>query len=356
MKKIIFGIVVFLFPIYVMGMSAESYVVMDADSFRVIDGENINKPKLIASTSKIMTAIIIIENVKLSEEILVDNEVLKSFGSNIYLSPGEKMTVEALLYGLLLRSGNDAALVLANYYAGDMNKFALIMNQYAQKIGMKNTKFINSSGLENNDGIGNISSSYDMALLLAYCINNPVFNKISSTKKYRYKSNFKTYDWTNKNKLLFSYDKIIAGKTGFTKKAKRTLVSAARDDNKTIIIVTLNDGNDFFDHLTTYQKIFKEYKNYNPCEKIKKIDDPDNIYKDFLLDYKKDCKILLNSRELEKLNIVNELFIGIKPVTGEIVGSTNVFLGSDLINNYPILLEEKRKINIFSFINRGYYD
>ncbi len=261
MKKIILLFLIFLIPTNVKAISASSYIVLDSDNNRVLEGSNIHKKSLIASITKIMTAMVVINNGNLNETITIGNEVLKSFGSGIYVSVGEKITKEELLYGLMLRSGNDAATTLAVNTGGSMEGFASMMNSLAQSLNMKNTKFYNSSGLEDNNG-ENISTVYDMALLSSYAIKNEEYRKIVSTKDITVKTNLKTYIWHNKNKLLSMYKYAIGGKTGFTEKARRTLVTNASKDGINLTIVTFNDGNDFNDHKDLYEKYFKNLKSY----------------------------------------------------------------------------------------------
>lgn len=259
MKKLI--IIIFTFFVLInkaSAISASSYVVMDMDNNNVLLSYNENNERLIASISKIMTSIIAIENGNLNDYVKADENILKATGSSIYIELGEEMRLDDLLYGLMLRSGNDAAKMIAGYISGDEAKFAGLMNEYAKKIGMKNTNFVNSSGLEEK-GIGNTSTAYDMALLTSYAYKNETFRKIFSTKNYTCKSSKKTYVWQNKNKLL-RYDYITGGKTGFTIKARRTLVSTANINNMNLVIVTLNDPNDWNDHLSLYEKIKNEYK------------------------------------------------------------------------------------------------
>lgn len=252
---------IFLIPIKVNAISASSYIVMDSDNNRVLEGANIHKESLIASITKIMTAMVVINNGNLNDTVTIGNEVLKSFGSGIYVSVGEKIKKEELLYGLMLRSGNDAAWALAVNTGGSMEGFAAMMQTLADSIGMRNTKFYNSSGLEDNNG-ENISTVYDMALLSSYAIKNEEYRKIVGTKDITVKTNLKTYVWHNKNKLLSMYKYAIGGKTGFTEKARRTLVTNASKDNVNLTIVTFNDGNDFNDHKDLYEKYFKTLKSY----------------------------------------------------------------------------------------------
>lgn len=248
-------------PLKVNAISASSYIVMDTDNNRVLEGSNINKRSLIASITKIMTSMVVIDMTNVNKTVTIGDEVLKSFGSGIYVSVGEKISVINLLYGLMLRSGNDAAIALAYYTAGNMDNFAYLMNNKAKDIGMNNTTFVNSSGLEDGDK-ANYSTVYDMALLSGYAINNSLYKQIVGTKEITVKTDLKTYVWHNKNKLLSSYKYCVGGKTGFTEKARRTLVTNASKDGVNLTVVTFNDGNDFGDHKELYEKYFDVLKEY----------------------------------------------------------------------------------------------
>ena len=173
---------------------------MDLDSGRVLYQENIKEKKLIASTTKILTAIVTLENASLDKEVIIGDEVLKMYGTNIYIEVGEKITIKDLLYGLLLRSGNDAAVALAVAVSGSEEEFVKLMNKKAQDIGMKDSSFTNPHGLD--DDTKNYSTAYDMALLSRYAYQNKTYRKIVGTKKYVTKTKDKTYLWYNRNKLL----------------------------------------------------------------------------------------------------------------------------------------------------------
>ncbi len=234
---------------------ARNYIVIDAYSKEVLDGKDINSSYSVASISKIMTAIIALESNKLFNVIEVDDIINTIEGSSLYLAIGDKITLIDLVYGLLLRSGNDAAVLIAKNTYGNVEKFVTKMNLKAKEIGMKNTTFNNPSGLDIFDD-GNISSCYDMALLMSYCMENELFQEIVKTKSY--KNSIKGV-WTNKNKLLRQYQYCIGGKTGYTYKAKRTLVTCAKKDDQELIIVTLNCSSDFAYHKYLYEKYFNAY-------------------------------------------------------------------------------------------------
>lgn len=214
---------------------------------------------------KIMTAVITIESNKLDELVKVDDSILKSYGSGIYIQVGEEMLLKDMLYGLMLRSGNDAAVMIATYVAGSEEAFVKLMNDKAKKIGMKNTTFVNSSGLDNTDS-GNYSTAYDMALLTKYAMQYDEYREIVKTKEYTVKTNYKTYVWHNKNKLL-NYDYVTGGKTGYTEKAGRTLVSSASKDDMNLIVVTIRDSDDWNTHIELYNYAFSNYTSYKVLNK-----------------------------------------------------------------------------------------
>ena len=215
MKKILLFVLLFFISVNYCNASTSSayeYILMDQTTGRVITGKNYNTPALIASITKIMTCLLAIESNKLDNEVTVDDTILESYGSGIYIEVGEVLTLRDLLYGLMLRSGNDAALMVAKYVGGTVEKFVEKMNNKAKEIGMTNTIFNNPSGLDNTDS-GNYSTAYDMALLTRYAMKYSEYQEIVKTKSYTLKTNKKTYIWENKNKLL-NYDYITGGKTG----------------------------------------------------------------------------------------------------------------------------------------------
>ncbi len=237
--------------------SGRSYVVYDASSNQVLEQKDMNHVQSVASISKIMTAIIVIENASLESEVIVDEIINEAWGSAIYIHIGDVITIQDLLYGLMLRSGNDAALMLAKSVGEDVETFVELMNQKAIEIGMNNTKFNNPSGLDEEDD-GNLSSAYDMAILMDYCMDNPIFRKIVGTSSYKRLDGNGT--WTNKNRLLEEYEYCIGGKTGYTTKAKRTLVTLAMQENTELIVVTINCGNDFEFHKDRFIHYFENYQ------------------------------------------------------------------------------------------------
>lgn len=246
---------VFLFLIFLLGINpiSASYCALDCENLKVLSEKNKDHVQSVASISKVMTALIVLEHASLYEMVEIDSSVTHSEGSSVYLISGETYSVETLLYGLLLRSGNDAAIALALYTSDhDIDQFIQWMNDKASYIGMMYTNFENPSGLEKP--YGNQSTAYDMALLMCYASNNMPLMKILGTGSY---ATSKHGVWSNKNRLLSMNKRVIGGKTGFTNKAGRTLVSIAEDGNR-ISIVTLDMYDDFEFHDEMYDELYKE--------------------------------------------------------------------------------------------------
>lgn len=290
MKKIIlFVICVFLLcgcenkKIETSNILATSYVVIEQSTNKVLEGYNYNESRSVASISKIMTAIIAIENSDVNKTIKVPKEINNVTGSSVYLCVDQEITILDLLYALLLRSGNDAAISLAISTCNSVDAFVDKMNEKAKEIKLNNTFFSNPHGLDENDS-GNISSALDMALLYSYCMENPLFKQIVSTKTY------KTY--TNKNKLLKTYMYCTGGKTGFTKKAKRTLITSASKNDINLIIVTLNCGNDFNEHKNKYEYYFNNF------EAIKILNKGNNYFDNCCIKISKDYYFITDQKDL----------------------------------------------------------
>lgn len=247
-------------PAGAMSTYASCAILMDADSGRVLYAQNIHEPRLIASITKLMTALVAVEHTEnLDEEIIVRAEWLGSEGSSIYLRANEKISMRGLLYGLLLQSGNDAAMAIACYLAGDVASFAAMMNERAAELGMENSHFVNPSGLNDDD---HYSTAYDMALLACACLRNEVVAEICATQSATVGSR----TFYNHNKLLHRYEGCVGMKTGYTELAGRTLVSAATRNGQTLVCVTLNDGNDWNDHEKLLDYGFETYPERTLCQ------------------------------------------------------------------------------------------
>jgi len=225
---------------------------MDVDSGRVLYAQNEDTKMLIASTTKIMTALVALENGDLNSTVKISAEAANTEGSSMYLKAGEKLTLETLLYGLMLCSGNDAAVAVAQGVAGSTDKFVKLMNEKAKELGMTHTSFANPNGLDDEK---HYSTAKDMAVLACAAMNNETFARIVSTRTITVGGR----TLTNHNKLLSYVDGCIGLKTGYTKAAGRTLVSCVRRNGQRLVAVTLQDGNDWADHAALYDYGFSTY-------------------------------------------------------------------------------------------------
>ena len=234
------------------GISAGSAILLDGRTGRALYEKLPDKQSLIASTTKIMTALIICEQVNVLDRVRIPAEAVGIEGSSIYLKAGEILTVQELLYGLMLHSGNDAAVALAIYCGGTVEGFAELMNDKAHRLGLRNTHFVNPNGL---DAPGHYSTARDMAILAAYAMENPVFYQTVSTKTVSAGGR----SLRNHNKLLWQLEGADGVKTGFTKKAGRILVSSCTRQNRRLICVTMNDGNDWQDHISLIENGFSGF-------------------------------------------------------------------------------------------------
>ena len=259
MKKILFLIII-LFSVNCMALNT-STIIMDTNTKRILYQNNAYEKKLIASTTKIMTFVIAYEYAKDFLDVYVEagDEILKMYGTSIYISLHEKMKLRDLLYGMMLRSGNDAAVVIANFVGGDEEGFVKLMNKKAKFLGMNNTIFNNPHGLD--EVTKNYSTAYDMALLSIYASKIPFYREVTSTKYYKTSTDEKAYSWTNRNKMIFMYPLFTTGKTGYTPSAGKSLVSTSRKDDLELTIVSLNDSNIYDNQRLLYEEMFSKYKN-----------------------------------------------------------------------------------------------
>ncbi|HBR07803.1 MAG TPA: D-alanyl-D-alanine carboxypeptidase [Clostridiales bacterium] len=232
-------------------VSAQSFILMHADTGVVLCESNADEKMLVASTTKIMTAIVAIENCDLDEQVEISAESAGIEGSSMYLRAGETYTVEQLLYGMMLVSGNDAATALALHVAGSVEGFAECMNERAAALGMDNSSFKNPHGLDED---GHYSTARDMAVLACHCMANDTFRKIVSARSYQVGDQ----TFVNHNRLLWTLDGALGLKTGYTRAAGRSLVSCVERDGLRFICVTLSDPDDWADHTSLYDWAFAE--------------------------------------------------------------------------------------------------
>lgn len=229
-----------------------SYVVMDAQNGRTLIGSNEHNQLPIASLTKIWTAVVVLENSELSDEVLVSKKAASVEGSSIYLHEGQYYSIEYLLHGLMMQSGNDAATALAEHVGGSVEGFVHLMNVKATDYGLTQTYFNNPTGLH---APTHLSSAYDTAKMLQIAMQNPSFQKIAATKQYN-----EGASWRNKHRLMHEDIGVVSGKTGFTKVAGRTLATFFEREQKQFIVVTLNVGNDWNVHRNLANEVVQNYE------------------------------------------------------------------------------------------------
>lgn len=317
--KVFFALICSIVVFFSVAQAANaSYAVIDADTGRLLEGSGPHVRMPIASLTKIWTALIAIENSQLDDQVTISQRAALSEGSSIYLEPGEKVSVETLLYGLMLRSGNDAAYALAEHAGGSLEGFVDLMNEKADLYGLNNTDFTNPSGLHNDI---HLSSAYDTAQMLRIALQNDKFKKIASTINYKSPSH-NGVTWQNKHRLLREQSGAIAGKTGFTKVAGRTLATYFEKDEKKVIVVTLSESNDWQVHKGLANKIFDNYDYVTVADQGKY-----QATEDRAVELTKPISLLLNKEEEKEVQ--NILHLSRKQ---EEFGIWHVFLNNESIH------------------------
>jgi serine-type D-Ala-D-Ala carboxypeptidase (penicillin-binding protein 5/6) len=326
-------------------VSASSAVLMDQESGRVLYGKDAHEKKRIASITKIMTAILAIESGKLEKMVQVSAKATRAEGSSVYLKPNEKIKLEDLVYGLMLRSGNDTAEAIAEYIGGSLDGFVFLMNQKAKEIGMANTNFGNPHGLDNFEN--HYSTAYDMALLTRYAMQNETYKVISGTKIHKAPNPGEKWDrvWRNKNRLLSKYKYTTGGKTGYTKRAKRTLVTTATKGDMNLISVTLNAPDDWNDHISMFEYGFQKYDLVEVISKGKIDKVKDKSYQNHIF-FNRSFTYPVTEEEKELISVKYKL---IKPTkewlktNPEVVGKAIVYLDNRPIEDISIFFKQEQK-------------
>lgn len=344
-----------------LNLSAQSYILIEENSGRVLLENDAHRKMAMASTTKIMTALIAIENGNLDDIVLVGEDSVNIEGSSIYLKVGEKVKLIDLIYGLMLRSGNDSAMAIANHISESEENFVFQMNQKARRIGAKNTNFVNPHGLHNQN---HYSTAYDLSLITREAFKFSDFQNISRSKVYTSSRVQENY-FVNKNKTLWEYEGGDGVKIGYTMSSGRCLVSSATRDNMRLIAVSLNAPNWFNDNYRLMDYGFSNYKLYNIYEKDQLITHANVIEgikdkiplvseNDFLYPLKEDeiDKIKLN------VNKSNEIKAPIKK--GDILGYVEVYLDGGLIRKDNLIakysVDRKSAINRILDDIRGVYN
>lgn len=324
-------------------LSGSSYVLMDEISGRVLLEKNAHTRLPMASTTKIMTALIAIENGNLDEKVIIDEDSINVEGSSIYLKSDEVLKLEDLLYGLMLRSGNDSAVAISKHIGENEEKFIKMMNDKAKSINAKNTSFRNPHGLSQEE---HYSTSYDLALITRNALANKNFQNIFSSKSYTAKREKNNY-FVNKNKTLWEYEGGDGGKTGYTMEAGRCLVSSATKNSMRLIAVSLNARDWFNDNYKLFDygfENFKPYFVYNKNQLVKQIELP-NSKKDLYIVTEDELFYPLTLEEKEKIqlkiNLNDKLDLPISQ--GDKLGILEVFLDGILIRKENLVAKNNVK-------------
>ena len=283
--------------------------VVEISSRRFLFERNPDKRLPMASTTKIMTALVILSEGNIDETVTVPNVAEGTEGSSVYLKAGEEFTVRELLHGLMLRSGNDCAVTLALHHSGSIKNFARAMNETAVSLGAENSHFTNPHGLPDEE---HYTTARDLALITATAMENLTFREIVSTKFYEPRS------WKNKNKMLWNFEGAIGVKTGFTVRAGKCLVSAAERDGMTVVSVVLNSPQMFDRSEELLQTAFETYRMKKICSASESYDGCRILY---------DFNYPLREDEEEKIVIQNELFTE----SDEIAGRMKIYLENRLL-------------------------
>jgi len=347
-RLILFMIVVvmLMLPQTSLARGGSGYVVLDVDTGRVLLESNSDERLPIASLTKIWTALVAIENSDLQDEVVISPRAATAEGSSIYLQAGEKVTVETLLYGLMLRSGNDAATALAEHVGGSVEGFVKLMNERAVVAGLKDTVFMNPSGLHHDE---HLSTARDTAEMLRVALQNKSFKKIASTVLYRANTENGML-WENKHRLIregagvaikigderrqpvnalkTAKGSAYAGKTGFTKVAGRTLATAFQKDGQTCIVVTLNESDDWNVHRGLANKVWEDYSLETVVKKGKY-----NVNKKLAIRLEQPISLQLTKEE--KANVRQVLHVSRKRQEAVL----SIFIGDERIYATPVTVE-----------------
>ncbi|MFW5648583.1 MAG: D-alanyl-D-alanine carboxypeptidase family protein [Candidatus Alkaliphilus sp. MAG34] len=322
-------------------VGGRSAIVMDANVGRVMYERNIHTKLPMASTTKIMTALLAIENIPLDKKVKIHPEALGIEGSSIYLMANERIKAEDLIYGLMLRSGNDSAAAIAYEVSGSIEDFAKLMNERARKIGAKNTNFTNPHGLHEED---HYTTAYDLALITREALKNPTFKKVAKTKFWVAEREGHKY-FSNKNAILDICEGGDGVKIGYTMRAGRCLVASATRGNMQLITVTLNNYN-WFDAATKLLdegfNLYKPHALFDKGQTITRTRVLDGKNKEVSLNAHKDCVIPLTKGEKEKLLTVIDI-PGVlhAPVgKGQNIGKMTTYLDGRILNTTYLVTNE----------------
>ena len=316
-------------------INARAAIIYDRTTKEIIWGKNETEKRAMASTTKIMSAIVVLENTNLSEIVTVSKKAASIGGSRLKLNTGDKVTVNDLLYGLMLRSGNDAAIALAEHVGGSVEGFASLMNKKAKELGLNNSNFVTPHGLDNEN---HYTTAYELAILTDYALNNKIFEKMVNTKSTTVSINGNSRNIYNTNELLGNMLGVDGVKTGFTNSAGRCLVTSCTRDNNQIITVVLGCDTKkqrTSDSTKLIEYAFKNYQRINLEEKIQK------EFENWKQINSK--RIYINKAQEQEIELeLNEIHRKIIPV--RIGEEKDIKIEINAIYNYEAPVEQKTKI------------
>ena len=331
-------------PADALEVSAHSAILMDGDTGQVLYEKNAQSKSLIASTTKIMTALVVLGDGDLDVVVTVPQEAVGIEGSSMYLKAGEKLTVRQLLYGMMLSSGNDAAVALALHSAGSIEEFARRMNETAATLGLHDTSFANPNGL---DSEGNYSTARDLARLTQAALHTPGFTEIVSAKTCQFGEHY----LVNHNKLLWQYDGALGVKTGYTKKAGRILVGAAERNGRKLISVTINAPDDWQDHRRMLDFGFAQYQLREVVHAGEQVGEipvilPDGSWGTGTLTAGTGLSLWLLPEETVELQLRVPLFCYQVGSAGDEIGAAVLSRGDEVLGSVPVILQSEDSDNL----------
>ena len=324
-------ILVFSFPAD--AISAKNGVLIDTATGRILFEKSADQRSLIASTTKIMTALLVCEQCNVLDRMRIPKEAVGIEGSSMYLQEGEILTIQELLYGLMLHSGNDAAVALAIYCGGTVEGFAEMMNDKARSLGMVNSHFENPNGL---DSQSHYSTARDMAILASYAMDNPIFAKIVSTKTAKIGNRY----LKNHNKLLWQLEGADGVKTGFTKAAGRILVSSVKRNGRRLVAVTIAAPDDWNDHIALMEDGFSHYtlkKLIDRGEVLGTAEVAGGVVGSVELVAKEEFSYLLSEDERIEIRLPSPGFVYAPVVQGQNAGFAQIYLDEKWIDRVEIM-------------------
>lgn len=358
----------------ILSINSRAAVVIDRNSNTVLYGKNENEIKKMASTTKIMTSIIVIENSNLSDIVTVSKKAAGTGGSRLGLKTNDKISVNNLLYGLMLCSGNDAAVCLAEYVGGNIEGFAELMNQKANSLGLKNTHFVTPHGLDAED---HYTTAYELAILTNYALKNETFSKIVNTKSTSIFINNESKSISNTNELLGVLPGVYGVKTGFTNGANRCLVTSCKRDNLDIICVVLGADTKKFrtqDSIKLIEYVFStfdtvdvqkiandNFENWKNSNKILINKGIKNTLEPKLTDLPFD-KIAIKKEDMENIAVKIDIeYMQNAPITeNSVVGTLSIMNGNNMIVNSKIVcntdVPKKSILDYIIYISHNYFN